>query len=334
MIVEIARDPRELERTFHHAEGRVAVAIQDSVRKRAVVCPDPHRDPARVAQPDQRRKALADSLQLRCVLFVRVFADDEFFRICVIARVNSDLLHPFRRFHCGLWLEMNVGHDWHIAAALAQTFDDVLEIPRILHCWRGDPDDFAASICEFDGLLDRRLRVHRVTRDHRLDTDRIVAADPDVAYLYFARLAALVVKRITTIVHKLECTNTQATSQCAAVLWRLRVLRGRLGFQLVELFADERQILHVEERDVEHVTDDYDRAAGLNYLQHAHVHRSPPHRFDERQHNVTAVEHGNRQHVQNRKVHVQNDAKPQREFPTAFGFKQPYVNIPNPDRAA
>ena len=62
MIVEVARDAREFERTFHHAQGRVAVAIQDAVRERAVICPDAHGDPAFLAKLHERRKALANSI--------------------------------------------------------------------------------------------------------------------------------------------------------------------------------------------------------------------------------------------------------------------------------
>jgi hypothetical protein len=65
-----------------------------------------------------------------------------------------------------LGLEMDVSDDRDVAAALAQTFDDVLEIARILHRRRGDPDNFTASLCQLDRLLDRRLGVHRVTGNH------------------------------------------------------------------------------------------------------------------------------------------------------------------------
>ena len=56
----------------------------------------------------------------------------------------------------------------------------------------------------------------------------------------------------------------------------------------------------------------------LNDLENAHVHRFTTHRFDDRQHDVTTIENGNRQHVQNRQVHIQNHAEPQREPPAAF----------------
>src|SRR5512133_1506917 len=96
---------------------------------------------------------------------------------------------------------MDVSDDRHIAPALAQTFDDVLEIPRILHGRRGDPDNFTAGFCQLDRLLDRRLGVHRVAGDHRLDTDRIVSADADVSNLHLACDSAMINKWIFAVIH-------------------------------------------------------------------------------------------------------------------------------------
>src|SRR6266576_2186373 len=102
-----------------------------------------------------------------------------------------------------------------------------------------------------------------------------------------------------------EASTTLAT---CCDLWSWGVFGGGLCFELVQPFPDKRQVLHVEERDVEHVTDDHYGAAGLNNFQH--------------------------EHVQNREVYIEDDAEPQRQFPTSCGFKKPEINIPNPDRAA
>ena len=87
---------------------------------------------------------------------------------------------------------MDVGDDWHIAAALAQTFDDVLEVARVFYSGCGDADDLTASVRQLHRLLDRRFRIHRVAGDHRLDTDRVVPADTDVARLHPTRFAAVI----------------------------------------------------------------------------------------------------------------------------------------------
>src|SRR5262245_21165166 len=97
---------------------------------------------------------------------------------------------------------MDISNDWHIAAALAQTFDDALEIARILHPRRGDPDNFTPGARQLHRLVNRRLGVHRVAGDHRLDADRVVAADTDVSNLHLASGAAMVLKGITAIVHE------------------------------------------------------------------------------------------------------------------------------------
>src|SRR4029077_19450085 len=110
--------------------------------------------------------------------------------------------------------------------------------------------------------------------------------------------------------------------------------RGGVRFKMVKPFAHKRQILHVEKRDVEHVNDDHCRAACLHDLQHTHVYRFTAYRFDDCQYNMATVENWNRQHVQDRQVHIQNHAKPQRELPAAFVLEKQIVNTTDPDGAA
>ena len=99
---------------------------------------------------------------------------------------------------------MDIGDYGHVAAALAQAFDDMLQIACILHCRRGDPDNLTAGLRQLDRLLDGRLGVHRIAGDHRLDTDRIVIANANVSNVHLARSAPMVLKRITAIVHRLR----------------------------------------------------------------------------------------------------------------------------------
>ena len=128
MVIEIARDSGELERAFDHPKRRVAVAVHDAIGERAVVRADPHGDPALPAEPDERREALPDPVQLRRVLLVCVFDDLELFRVGVISGVDPNFFHPFRRFQGGFRFEMDIGYDRHAASALAQTADDVFQV--------------------------------------------------------------------------------------------------------------------------------------------------------------------------------------------------------------
>ena len=204
MVIQVACYPSKLERAFNHPQRRVAVAIQDAIRKRAVVRSDTHGDPAFHAKIDQRGKPLANTRQLGCVLLIRVFADDELFRIRVIAWVDTHLVHPFCGFHRCLRLKMDIRDDRHIAVALPQTLHNVLEIACVLYRRRGDAHNLTASLRQFNCLLNRRLGVHRVAGDHRLDTDGIVSADADVPHLHLARGAAAIMKRINAIVHEIS----------------------------------------------------------------------------------------------------------------------------------
>src|SRR6266404_4709187 len=97
--------------------------------------------------------------------------------------------------------------------------------------------------------------------------------------------------------------------------FRLRFLLGFrrrwLGFELIEFALYERQVLDIEEGDIEHIANDKDGATRLDDFKQAHVYRFAADRFDEREHDVAAIQHWNWQHVQNGKVYVQDHAKPQ-----------------------
>ena len=145
----------------------------------------------------------------------------------------------------------------------------------------------------------------------------------------------MILKRITAIVH--ENRNVRRLEQPrnrADVLWRLRVFPSRLCFEVVERFADKWQILYVEERDVQHVTDNQHGAAGLNHLEYANVHRFAPDRLDQRQHDMASIKHRDGQQIQNRQVYVENHAEPQGQLPAAFALEKQIVDATDSDRPA
>ncbi len=139
---------------------------------------------ALLAEHHQRREPFADALQFGRVLLVGVFLDGEFLGVREVARVDAHFLHPLGRFHGGVGLEMDVGHDGHLAAAFAQARFDELQVARVLDRRRGDADDLAADRGQVERLLDARGSVHRVAGDHRLDAHRVVAADADAAHAH------------------------------------------------------------------------------------------------------------------------------------------------------
>ena len=44
--------------------------------------------------------------------------------------------------------------------------------------------------------------------------------------------------------------------------------------------------------------------------------------FDDREHDVSAIQDRDREHIQDREVHIQNDTEPERELPAAFALKE------------
>ena len=95
--------------------------------------------------------------------------------------IDAHFFHPPGGFQRGVGLEVDVGHDGHVAAAFEQAALDKLQVARVLDRRGRDPHDLAADRREVHRLLDARLGVHRVAGDHRLDADRVVAADAHLA---------------------------------------------------------------------------------------------------------------------------------------------------------
>ena len=206
MEIVPSADAGEFQRALHHAERRVAVAVHDAVAERAVIGSDAHGALQLLAEFHQRREAFLHALHLGGVRLVGVILDDEFLLVGVIARVDTDHFDPFGRFHGGLRLEMNVGHEGHEAAARAQFGDDVPQIGRVPHRRRGDAHELATDLDEFERLLHTGGGVHCVAGEHRLLHHRVAAAQDEPAILRithhdFAALAPPVEIRRFAVAH-------------------------------------------------------------------------------------------------------------------------------------
>ena len=94
-------------------------------------------------------------------------------------------------FHSSGGEEVNVGDEGHIAFSGAQLLGDFAECFGGVFVGRGDADDFATRFSEREGLGNSGIDVLRVGRRHRLNADRIIAADGDIADVDDACIAAL-----------------------------------------------------------------------------------------------------------------------------------------------
>src|SRR5260370_16204362 len=57
-------------------------------------------------------------------------------------------------------------------------------------------------------------------------------------------------------------------------------------------------------------------------------------RFEDRQKNVTSIQHRNRQQINNREVDIKDDTEPKRQLPTKFTLKKNVVSPHDHNRAA
>ena len=120
--------------------------------------------------------------ELGVVVTVGVFAHREFLFVGVVTGIDANFFDVFDGFHGGAREEMDVGDEGNVGetgggelgADGAQAFGG-----GNVGC--GDADDFATDLGQGDGLLDGGGDVLGVAGRHRLDTDRVAAANAEAA---------------------------------------------------------------------------------------------------------------------------------------------------------
>ena len=185
VVIEIAGDADKLEGALHHAQGRVPVAVHDAVGERTVVCSDTHGTPQFLAELHERNELEADPCEFLVVVRVRVVTDFEFLPVGVVPGIDPDLLHPPGGLKGGVGLEVDVGHEGHLASGRPHPVPDVLQVSGILAGLGGDAHNLASRLCQLEDLPDAGPGIAGVGRDHGLDPDRVFAAHPDLADHHF-----------------------------------------------------------------------------------------------------------------------------------------------------
>src|SRR5437868_3738149 len=291
---------------------------------------DAHRAPEFFAEQNERCEFLLDSLQLGGVGVVGVFLDCEFFGIGVIARIDADLFDPFGGFEGGFGFEMNVGDDGDEAIAAAKIADNILEVRGVLYGRGGDSDDLAADSDKVERLLDAGRGIHRVAGEHRLRDDGMRAADDDAAVRWItdddlARQAPLKQERGIAVAHFLfRSLGSDGRTR----------RRSKSQFRLRLLFAAEGEVLDVEKHNIKHEKDDEHGAGGLKDVEETGVDRAAAGGFDEGQSDVTAIEHGQWQKIEQGEVDVHDDAEPDGLLPAVGTFEEDIIDVENLDGAA
>src|SRR5208337_349506 len=67
----------------------------------------------------------------------------------------------------------------------------------------------------------------------------------------------------------------------------------------------------VEERDIDHEANEQNHKPGLDTVQNSRTHRTAADGFDEREGDMPAVEHRQREQIDQREIHIEDDAEPQ-----------------------
>ena len=199
MVIVALADAHELQRRFHHPLRRVPETVHDAVRQRAVVCADAHGNAVVPELQNQRLEALLDALQLSLIFPIAILALGEPFLVGVVAGVDAHLLHVLRSLESGVGGEVDVGNQRYAHAAAIQRCLDVPQILGLVERRRRQPHQLATGVDQLDGFGHRGVGVHGVADGHRLQADRVVAADGHVANVDDARFAAVVGKGIPAV---------------------------------------------------------------------------------------------------------------------------------------
>mmetsp|Transcript_7006 Transcript_7006/g.13963 ORF Transcript_7006/g.13963 Transcript_7006/m.13963 type:complete len:201 (+) Transcript_7006:684-1286(+) len=146
---------------------------------------NPHCPVQRLALLHQRGEQFADFLLFRFELSWIIIID--FFKllgsISKISWVDSDLFKCLCHHHGDRWLEMNVSHKRCIVSIFEQLLSDGHARLGLLAALNSNSDHVCSSISTSFHLLHRGCHVSRVCRCHCLQSNWVLAADPDVPNL-------------------------------------------------------------------------------------------------------------------------------------------------------
>ena len=130
-----------------------------------------------------RGKGFVQPFEFFGVSGIGIFEDGEFLFVRIVAWIDTYFLDVESGLHRSGGEEVNVSDQWHVTFGGAELFRDFAERLGGGFVGCGDTDDLAARFSEGKSLRDGSIDVLRVSRRHRLDADRIVATDGDVADL-------------------------------------------------------------------------------------------------------------------------------------------------------
>ena len=199
MVIQVAGNLGKLNRALHHPLRRIAKAVQNAVGQGAMVGTDAHRAAMLPAKQNQGRKFFPQAVQLLAVFGVGILPHFKLLLINEIARINTNLLHPFGSLHRGIRLEVDIGHQRHMAAGSAQFPGNILQIGGIRLGLGGQADNLAPCLRQLQSLLHAGIRIPRIGRQHGLDPDGIGTAHPHIPHHDFTGYAARISIRTRTI---------------------------------------------------------------------------------------------------------------------------------------
>ena len=194
-IVELLslEDAEELHATFNDTFRGVAIARHDAVAQRTVVHTDTDGRMMFLADLDEGKKFFLDLLQFFGIFRIGIFQMLERpSGVDVIAGIDAHLLTIEGSDIRCVGREMDIGHQWLRIAVGLELGGDMLHILGLTGALGRETYQFTTGIDDTFGLCHTGDGVVGIGGGHRLDADRIVASNANVAHTGFGGLSSLI----------------------------------------------------------------------------------------------------------------------------------------------
>ena len=186
---------QKLHAALHNARRCVAVAAHDAVGERAVVHANAQSRVVLLTDVEQFGKPLFKSCQFGGILLVGVFQVFELScRVHIVTRIDAHLLHNGSRHIGHIGVEVHVGHQRAVVAALQQFVLDVAQVLGLACALCGQSHIVGPSVEYGHTLLHATLGVGGGSGGHALYAQRIVAAEWPVANHHLVAHSRIIVE--------------------------------------------------------------------------------------------------------------------------------------------
>ncbi len=188
-------DAEKFHTGFHHPRRRITIARHDAVGQRTVVHPDTDGRVVLLADIQKRDKPVVNLAYLLSVLLVCIFQFLKSTRsIYIVSRIDTHLFCILGSYIRHFRIEMHIGNQGNHISLTAQPDIDIHQVFGFFDTLGCEADILATCVNNTFRLFHTSRRVLRRRISHRLDTNRIGAAQRHSPNIYFCGFSSKIIE--------------------------------------------------------------------------------------------------------------------------------------------